>query len=405
MTENTAKTKLPDVDTTQPDTFETPDAVDETPVANVDAIKEGTNENIDKSGIAAKDAFQKWATPEEEIVLRKKRVQKGGFLQNQTDFELEASGAEETPIQKFHRLQYEVKQFLEEINKQKTEKKDEKTSKQPAINPTQIAEELNVLQSQLATLLKDDKVQPILNPKFELEQAAQLQEGLSKKLLAELNNFAKSEVDTTKTTADPQAKPGYVTYELYFNPGQIKELHAAKVSDLEKRLSQLEQFVGSNKLTIPNASLLEVVEQLNENVALLTPPQIEQTQKIVGSVSKEIDSILDKQKSFQTKQINEKKVSDMFDMMNKWDATNQQLPTIISRLKSLKSLHEEAAAFSHTVHELEAQQEEMKKLLKSDNDLLKQVDENFKKNLETIQKKYEWNGHQICSNNKEDGRT
>ncbi len=63
----------------------------------------------------------------------------------------------------------------------------------------------------------------------------------------------------------------------------------------------------------------------------------------------------------------------MFDMLSKWDATNQQLPSIVARLKSLKALHEEAAAFSHTVHELEAQQEEMKKLLKSDSELLKQV--------------------------------
>jgi len=132
--------------------------------------------------------------------------------------------------------------------------------------------------------------------------------------MAELNNFAKSEtkpVDSSKSAADPNAKPGYVTYELYFNPGQIKEMNAAKVSDLEKRITQLEQFVGTNKL-IPNTSLLEAVEQLKESLSLLTPPQVEQTQRIVSTVSKEVDVILEKQKAFQNKQINEKKVADMF---------------------------------------------------------------------------------------------
>jgi len=130
---------------------------------------------------------------------------------------------------------------------------------------------------------------------------------------------------------------------------------------------------------------LEAVEQLKESVSLLTPPQVEQTQRIVATVSKEIDSILEKQKAFQNKQVNEKKIADMFELMSKWDSTNQQLPAIVSRLKSLKSLHEEAASFSHTVHELEAQQDEMKKLLKSDSELLKQLEENFKKNVNVIQ--------------------
>lgn len=59
--------------------------------------------------------------------------------------------------------------------------------------------------------------------------------------------------------------------------------------------------------------------------------------------------------------------------MNKWDSTSEQLPMIVSRLQSLKILHEEAAAFSKNIQELESQQDEMKKLLKSDSELLKQV--------------------------------
>ncbi len=69
----------------------------------------------------------------------------------------------------------------------------------------------------MAALLKNDKAQPILNPKYELEQAALLQEGLSKKLVAELNTFGKAE-DTGKTGADPNAKVYIESLLFIFQP-------------------------------------------------------------------------------------------------------------------------------------------------------------------------------------------
>lgn len=59
--------------------------------------------------------------------------------------------------------------------------------------------------------------------------------------------------------------------------------------------------------------------------------------------------------------------------MGKWDLVAQQLPTIVSRLQSLKKLHEEAATVSTTVAQMDEQQTEMKKLLKSNGELMSQV--------------------------------
>jgi hypothetical protein len=45
-------------------------------------------------------------------------------------------------------------------------------------------------------------LQPILNPRYEIEQAAKLQEGLSKKLFSELSNFAaKTEKEASQAVA------------------------------------------------------------------------------------------------------------------------------------------------------------------------------------------------------------
>jgi hypothetical protein len=52
--------------------------------------------------------------------LLKKRIKRGGLLANQTDFEMQATGVkEESPAQRFHRLQYEVKSFLQEMEQKK----------------------------------------------------------------------------------------------------------------------------------------------------------------------------------------------------------------------------------------------------------------------------------------------
>lgn len=43
-------------------------------------------------------------------------MKKGGFIAGQTDFEiLPAPMSEETPLQRFHRLQYEVKSMIDDL--------------------------------------------------------------------------------------------------------------------------------------------------------------------------------------------------------------------------------------------------------------------------------------------------
>ncbi len=47
--------------------------------------------------------------------LRRRRARKGGFVENQTEYEIAETPQNETPLQRFHRLQSEVKQFMQEL--------------------------------------------------------------------------------------------------------------------------------------------------------------------------------------------------------------------------------------------------------------------------------------------------
>jgi len=75
--------------------------------------------------------------------------------------------------------------------------------------------------------------------------------------------------------------------------------------------------------------------------------------------------------------------------MERWDLISQQLPNIVSRLQALKSLHNDGASFQQGVQQLEAQQEEIKKLLKFNGELMTKVDANFKGNLNIIQSNFQ----------------
>jgi len=104
------------------------------------------------------------------------------------------------------------------------------------VDPATVAEELTVLQvtfivykehlfwvfplqNQLQLLLKDETLQPILNPKYEVEKQALVQEGLSKKLINELQTFAsKTESKQSDPKDDSQVWTFVSIFTLLFTP-------------------------------------------------------------------------------------------------------------------------------------------------------------------------------------------
>jgi len=162
-----------------------------------------------------------------------------------------------------------------------------------------------------------------------------------------------------------------------------------KLADLEKKITELEQLIGPKQMLEPTIDLISTVEELKEKLNLLTTPKhLEVLQRTVTNLSAELDKLAEKKQRQEEDpgiKAHEMQVKEMFGMMNRWDAVSLQLPNIVSRLQTLKSLHEGAASFSESVNVLENQQEEIKKLLTFNGDLMKQVDSNFKSNLNTVQ--------------------
>jgi len=157
------------------------------------------------------------------------------------------------------------------------------------IDPSNIAEELSLLQANLQRIMTDEGSQSVLNPQYDLKQAVSAQSGISKKLMAELKKF---ESKSTNEKVETSSNSGSVTYELYYSPEQKKQMQAEKIGELEKRLNDLETFLGKSN---SNSSILVNVEQLREKLNLLADPNtLDSVQRRVKSLSSELDNVTEK---------------------------------------------------------------------------------------------------------------
>ncbi len=211
------------------------------------------------------------------------------------------------------------------------------------------------MQSQLNTLLSKNENQPILNPKYESEQASQLQHNLSKKLINEIESLTNVAANQEPKQAD-QTKVGLmhynyklaqkfnktilwqVTYELFCTPG-LSEANAqsdlAQFTDFEKRISELEKLLGSNTYMVPPcisalyfvrqltklfcsqgsmqpSDLLSVLDKMNQKISFLNPPELEKMDRKLKMLALDMDDFVknEEKKSLSSQQ--EKKVNTLF---------------------------------------------------------------------------------------------
>eukprot|EP01117_Protostelium_nocturnum_P007067 TRINITY_DN2535_c0_g1_i1.p1 TRINITY_DN2535_c0_g1~~TRINITY_DN2535_c0_g1_i1.p1 ORF type:complete len:423 (-),score=108.94 TRINITY_DN2535_c0_g1_i1:28-1296(-) len=387
----------------EPEVFETEDAVEQSfsTSSHLEKIPDHLSDSIDSLKINVEDSRGKFVTKNldtslqdysESIVSFRRRRQQS--QRNQSEYEMLGEEADEnnllkkeTNLQKFNRLQFEITQFITQIADSGNEKDHDDKSNH---SNSSIATELNLLRHQLESLSKNEQTAKIINPKIDIQQSAALQQNLSNKLLQQISTLV-SHSNSTQENGDLQkASNPSLTYELYLTPDHTKLREISKTSSLEQRIAHLEELVGGQQLNPSGLGkpILEVVEQLKEKSdSLSSPSNIADLQKNVQLFNHQIETAIEKKKAFANiaPAINEQKINELFDIVNKWDVTAQQLPSIVQRLQSLRNLHEQSISFVNTVQQVESQQEEMRQLLQSNNELASKLEGNFSSNMNVIQ--------------------
>jgi len=232
------------------------------------------------------------------------------------------------------------------------------------------------MQQQLEGLLQNEKVQLTLHPAVKLEKDSNQQEQLTNKLLSEIQKFK----NTPTTTPDQR-----VTYELYYTPELAKYQQLSQIADLEKRITELEKLLGKHSGAISGGNLVSSIEQIKTKLSLLDARQLDRLSLKVKLLSQDLDALTKKEEEVLQSVLAQQKINELYDIINRIDVSTQQLPTLISRLQSLKALHEESAFFVRTLKQLENEQQEISKLITVNNTTLVEVSKGLKSNFTAIE--------------------
>ncbi|XP_076460483.1 dynactin subunit 2-like [Babylonia areolata] len=385
---------LPGIDVNSPDVYETSDLPedDQSMAKPSDEQESESVETVALDTKAAYTAFRgKGVAAAVDFSDNVGKARKSGYYTDRTEYELSDGSAPETPLQKFQRLQHEVRELTEEVSKIKESVKGE--SGGDKLSPVNLGQQLQYLQHQLTDL----HLEKLLGPDTSID-LSDPQGALRQRLLQQLGSYSPASGSKDKGAKTPTATGAegqYVTYELYYRPEQAQFSKNARMANLEERLERLENAIGQNMDKVgaltadtENKSLLGAVSVLNTKLSLLDQPNVDAVEARLQSVMHKLSQIADK-KAAQDNPDKQLKISELYELVKKWEAVGDSLPQVVDRMVALKDLHEQALQFSQALTYLDTTQQEVKASLGSHNDMLKQLQGSFKENMDGIKANFD----------------
>ncbi|XP_042551216.1 dynactin subunit 2-like [Dipodomys spectabilis] len=297
----------------------------------------------------------------------------------------EGLGVKETPQQKYQRLLHEVQELTTEVEKIKTTVKESATEEK--LTPVVLAKQVTALKQQLVA----SQLEKLLGP----DTAINLTDpdgALAKCLLLQLEVTKNSKgISRGKTASGTPSDSNLVTYELHSRPEQDKFSQAAKVAELEKRLTELEATVccdqdSQNPLSagLQGACLMETVELLQAKVSTLDLAVLDQVEARLQSVLGKVNEIA-KHKASVEDTDTQSKVHQLYETIQSWSPIASTLPELVQRLVTIKQLHEQAMQFGQLLTHLDTTQQMIASSLKDNTTLLTQAQTTMHVNLATVE--------------------
>ncbi|XP_036025429.1 dynactin subunit 2 isoform X1 [Onychomys torridus] len=384
---------LPGIARNEPDVYETSD-LPEDDQAEFDAfaqeLEELTSTSVEHIIVNPNAAYDKFkdkrvGTKGLDFSDRIGKTKRTGYESGDYEMLGEGLGVKETPQQKYQRLLHEVQELTTEVEKIKTTVKEAATEEK--LTPVVLAKQLAALKQQLVA----SHLEKLLGP----DAAINLTDpdgALAKRLLLQLEATKNSKgASGGRSTGGTPPESSLVTYELHSRPEQDKFSQAAKVAELEKRLTELEATVrcdqdAQNPLSagLQGACLMETVELLQAKVSALDLAVLDQVEARLQSVLGKVNEIA-KHKASVEDADTQSKVHQLYETIQRWSPIASTLPELVQRLVTIKQLHEQALQFGQLLTHLDTTQQMIAGSLKDNTALLSQVQTTMRENLATVE--------------------
>uniref|UniRef100_A0A3P8VR14 Dynactin 2 (p50) n=1 Tax=Cynoglossus semilaevis TaxID=244447 RepID=A0A3P8VR14_CYNSE len=293
------------------------------------------------------------------------------------DFEIlgEGCGVKETPQQKYQRLVNEIQELIQDVDSIQSATKE--SNAEERLTPVVLAQQAVQLKQQLVSAHLDS----LLGPQAHIN-LADPDGALARRLLTQLEvaKGCRGPAGDSKSTAAAAAKgpDAVVLYELHSRPEQEKFNESAKVTAFVTLVSSGVLLQGPLSAGVQGASLMDTMELLQARVSALDAATLDQVEARLQSVLGKMNEIA-KHKG---------DVSQLYDVVQKWDAMSTSIPQVVQRLVAVKELHEQAMQFGQLLTHLDTTQQMMNNSLKDNNTLLTQVQQTMKENLVAIEENF-----------------
>ncbi|XP_015110204.1 dynactin subunit 2 [Diachasma alloeum] len=352
------------------------------------AYSEDESEAIEKLHVNATEAFGKFkgkhvVTTGVDFSDRISRRNRTGF----GVWELPGDDEKETPMQKYERLQCEIKELYDELSQIKEKAQQEEESRNAADILSHVEEAGKQLNSlKLYDCLGTDLVTTLMDPQgMRLKQLeTQIEQFKSAGIPEKERKGDSNEADGTK---------GFLKYEMMYLPEKARMQEVARISNLEQRLAKLESVIGTSddklsKFTqnLKSQGIVESVQKLSAKSSLLDSSQIEAMESRIATLAHRMDAVAQKKSALPPETDRDQKISEMYEIVKKTEAISQIIPQTVDRMIALNAVHRRAGEFSQSLAQLEELQTQISNSLESNKSVLKGVQESFATNLQVIQK-------------------
>eukprot|EP00088_Acartia_fossae_P046679 TRINITY_DN5045_c0_g1_i7.p1 TRINITY_DN5045_c0_g1~~TRINITY_DN5045_c0_g1_i7.p1 ORF type:complete len:402 (+),score=74.65 TRINITY_DN5045_c0_g1_i7:55-1260(+) len=298
---------------------------------------------------------------------------------------------EETPLKKYQRLNCEIRELLEEVNKTNA-KKDLENSDLSVAALSQQVETLHrcLLDLRMEDILGADAASNLADPKAALKDrlTSEIQEIKSKESTA-VATRTKDAVNVEKSRDE------LMNYNLLMKPLNVQLQGRAHLARLVDRLHSMERSVGDNKEDLQNIyldtgrkSLHEAVSVLSAKLTMLEPRNLDH---IEGRLALLIQRMNENSSTGQTSEGEDSATATLMDktshlekLVNKSNTLMQDVPGLIDRIEALHSIHAEGSSLNQSIVQLEVAQKQLLAQTSNNAHILREVEKKFQENMSKI---------------------
>uniref|UniRef100_A0A3Q3AIP5 Dynactin 2 (p50) n=1 Tax=Kryptolebias marmoratus TaxID=37003 RepID=A0A3Q3AIP5_KRYMA len=376
---------LPGIAFNEPDVYETGDLPeDDQAQFESEELCSDSVERIVVNPNAAYDKFKDKHVSTKGLDFSDKisRTRRTGYESGEFEILGEGCGVKETPQQKYQRLVNEIQELIQDVDTIQSAAKE--STSEERLTPVVLAQQAAQLKQQLVSAHLDS----LLGPQAHIN-LADPDGALARRLLTQLEvakSSRGSSAGDAKPTSSTKGPDGVVLYELHSRPEQEKFNESAKVKWRSRRHGQVSGPVLSHLIS-SSLMLFDTIELLQARVSALDSATLDQVEARLQSVLGKMNEIAKHKAAIEDAET-QSKVSQLYDVVQKWDAVSTSIPQVVQRLVAVKELHEQAMQFGQLLTHLDTTQQMINNSLKDNTTLLTQVQQTMKENLVAIEENF-----------------